>query len=548
MARVSTFDFSNVTVADMPTIKLSPQQLTIMDFVDNGEGSALIIAVAGAGKTTTLIEALARMRGSVAFCAYNKRIADEIAEKVARRTGGKWVRVNTFHAFGLRAWRKHYPNVEVDDKKIFNLVREIEHTDTATQIITKVPQAMYEFVDKLVSLVRQAGVGIVCPINKGDAWNELIEHHNLEDILTGRKPWEEDVKIDPEQLAGMLLEGKTWALRVLRRSIAMADAKIDFDDMIFMPLYMGVAVEQFDWVLIDEAQDSNVTRRLLAKAMMKPGGRCLAVGDPAQAIYGFTGADSESLDNIKDEFGCIELPLTVSYRCPRAVVNVARRWVSHIEPTGDAPEGRYDTWTQEAWELWAEATTREEMERSVVLCRKNAPLVDIAFDLLRQRIPCHVEGRDIGKAVKDLAKKFRVRFLSDLVSKLGEYEVKQRAKYLAKGRDAQADALTDRCETLRALCNGLIGEGRNDMRDLEETIDAMFADGKKSGITLSSIHKSKGREWSTVYWLGRARWQPSPFARQSWQLEQERNLMYVAATRAQEALIEVVVPEKEQEY
>ncbi len=63
-------------------------------------------------------------------------------------------------------------------------------------------------------------------------------------------------------------------------------------------------------------------------------------------------------------------------------------------------------------------------------------------------------------------------------------------------------------------------------------------------LVLSSIHKAKGREWERVFWLDRAGTCPSKWARQAWQQEQERNLMYVCATRAKEQLIEVVAAVK----
>ena len=60
-------------------------------------------------------------------------------------------------------------------------------------------------------------------------------------------------------------------------------------------------------------------------------------------------------------------------------------------------------------------------------------------------------------------------------------------------------------------------------------------------LTLSTVHKSKGREWQRVYILGRAKYMPSPYAKKAWQIEQESNLEYVAITRAIAELIDVPV-------
>jgi superfamily I DNA/RNA helicase len=68
-------------------------------------------------------------------------------------------------------------------------------------------------------------------------------------------------------------------------------------------------------------------------------GRIIAVGDRNQAIYGFRGAHSASMDEIKKRFNARTLPLSVSYRCPQAVVLKAREWVERIEWAEGAEDG-----------------------------------------------------------------------------------------------------------------------------------------------------------------------------------------------------------------
>jgi superfamily I DNA/RNA helicase len=80
---------------------------------------------------------------------------------------------------------------------------------------------------------------------------------------------------------------------------------------------------------------------------------------------------------------------------------------------------------------------------------------------------------------------------------------------------------------------------------LRDRINSMFGDcepGQRPRcVTLSSIHKCKGRERKRVFWYGRNKYNPSPYARQDWQMEQERNLCYVAATRAMDSLVYINV-------
>jgi superfamily I DNA/RNA helicase len=98
-------------------------------------------------------------------------------------------------------------------------------------------------------------------------------------------------------------------------------------------------------------------------------------------------------------------------------------------------------------------------------------------------------------------------------------------------------------DAIIAIISG-IGKNKK-VQDLEDKIVGMFQDtqgNKSKTLTLTSIHKSKGREWDRVFWYGRNRWNPSSYARQDWQMEQEKNLMYVAGTRAKTTLVDIVVP------
>ena len=85
--------------------------------------------------------------------------------------------------------------------------------------------------------------------------------------------------------------------------------------------------------------------------------------------------------------------------------------------------------------------------------------------------------------------------------------------------------------------------GNDSIEAVVDSIQSLFEDNVSNMLTLSTIHKAKGREWETVYWLDREGTLPSPYATQKWQQDQEDNLCYVAATRAKSSLIEVMVPQ-----
>lgn len=509
----------------MTTFVPSPQQADIFAAVENPNGGNLnVVAVAGAGKTTTLIEAMLRMKGSVAFAAYNKAIAAEITSRLNER--GSTHTAKTFHAFGLGAWSR-VCRPKIDDKKVYTIIDALSKIASPAQ--QGALEALTPFLKKAVSLAKQTGAGFLYPIDDTTTWYGIAHHHELEDEI-------------PE---GFTLEqGVEYAISVLRESLKLDKEVIDFDDMILAPLVHNAPATKYDWVLIDEAQDTNPARRALAKKMLKAGGRLVAVGDPRQAIYGFTGADADAMDIIAREFNSKEMPLTVTYRCPKAVVAVAQEWVSHIQAHPSAPEGKHSAMRIEEFRKQVKTL---DLSRDVVLCRNTRPLVELAYSLIRQGIACNVEGRDIGRGLLALIKRVKSRTLESLLEKLEEYGEAQVQTLMAKGQEMAAEALQDKVETIRVIASQLPLNAT--VNDLTQKINTMFTDtepGRQNRLILSTIHKSKGREWNRVWWLGRDRYQPSPFARQAWQFGQEENLMYVAATRSKAELVDLIVPPKAQ--
>ncbi len=462
-------------------------------------------AVAGAGKTTTLIRACQLMRGSVAFAAYNKKIADEVKGKLSDAgVSPNAVRAGTFHSFGFSAWRYVHKNVLVDER-----VKKDRILNTLMM-----PTQFHTFAMNLCSLAKQAALGAVHDAGNEANWWSIVEHHDL------------DLELEDPELAK---EGIRWAYKALKLSRDISSEVIDYDDMIYMPIATRCRVWQNDWVLVDEAQDTNPARRALARKMLKPGGRAIFVGDRHQAIYGFTGADSDAVDLIIREFGCSSLPLTTTYRCPKAVVRAAQEVVHHIQAHETAPEGTVR-------EIEVSDLQGQSLQSSdAVLCRNTAPLVKLAFQLIKSGTACHVEGKSIGEGLIKLAKRWKTNNVAVLRDAIVNYRDRQVEKLMTKGKESLAEALADRVETILVLSEGL-----PDVSALHAKIDALFQDDTPT-LTLSTVHKSKGREWERVFVLGRNAYMPSKYARQAWQLQQEDNLVYVAYTRAKAELVLVRV-------
>jgi DNA helicase II / ATP-dependent DNA helicase PcrA len=487
------------------TITPSPQQAAFFTWVAEGSGSCVLEAVAGAGKTTTLIGALALMRGDVFFGAYNKAIAEEIKGRVATIDAEAKIDVSTMHAAGFRFWRRVAQGVRIDGNKCRNLFRSHYETDEAHPELRKFESVVLA----LVSLGKQRGLGALVRAD-AEQWRALVDHHDLE---------------APDDDFNRVVH---MAHTVLQLSTEQDSEVIDFDDMIYAPLFHKARVWQHDWVLIDEAQDTNATRRALALRMLKPGGRLIAVGDPHQAIYGFTGADSDALDLIARETQAVRLPLTITYRCPKAVVTYAQQWVQHITAADSAPAGSVRQGSI-AKDLVASARPGD-----AVLCRFTAPLLTNVYAFIAKGIPAKVEGREIGAGLKALATRWKATTLAQLTTYLDAYCEREVAKLLEKEKTGKATALEDKVNCLRVIIERTRArDPKAAPADVLTEIDSIFGDDVKGVVRFSTIHKSKGREWPRVVWLdvGPAR------VRKEWELAQEANLCYVAATRAKDELI-----------
>lgn len=508
----------------IPAVKWSLQQADFLEWCKTGVGSCILVAVAGAGKTTVLLEGSRHLVGKTAIMAFNKRVAEEIKEKLIKLgIDPRKVEAGTVHSFGFRALRKTFPKIKVVGGKLSILFRDM-FEDESTEAKFK------DLIVSLVSLAKQRAVGALLDADDTQVWEDIINHF---DLIDERNP-------APKSLAIQA------ARKLLAKSNATADM-VDFDDMVYLPLLTDIGFGSiiFDNIIVDEAQDTNSARRALVHGLLRQGGRGIFVGDPKQAIYGFTGADNDSLDILKREFNAIELPLTVTYRCPKQVVTFANQWVDHIIAADSAPEGE----VREIEVAELTTTYREQLDKhAAVLCRNTKPLVELFYTLLRARIPARVEGRDIAAGLKKLATNWlSIKTIRALEDKLGEYLEKETAKLKEKKQEYKIEALTDRVGALLTICDQVRRDGGTHIDQVVKALDEMFGDDVQGLVVLSTIHKSKGREWERVFWLNRAGLCPSKHATQAWEMDQEENLQYVAATRAKKTLFDVMVPQKDTE-
>lgn len=464
------------------TREWSQYQSKIFEFAEHGEGNGIVIAVAGSGKTTTIVEATKRVKGSCIFLAFNKSIAEELK--------ARGVNARTFHSLTFGVVKNHLGG-QMDADKIRNLIRKNFHDNDV--------RLYGAFMSRMVGLARQAGVGCLLP-DKVSTWIEISAYHDIE----------------PEAEEADLGHGFELCSQLLELSNQSKD--FDFDDMLYIPVRDKLSLPKFDFIFVDEAQDTNAIQRELLKKLFKRTTRMIAVGDPAQAIYGFRGADNDSLHRIGREFNAVTMPLSISYRCGQQIVKYAHQWVSHIEAAPGAHEG-------ELFDHGSKWDTSLFKAEDLVLCRTTRPILALAFRLIRDRIPAYVMGREIGQGLKSLIRKMRADTMNQLITKLEQWRARETEKAMAAENESKIEAINDKVD-----CILLLTEGCETIQELEVCIDSLFSD-KVGAVKLSTIHKSKGLEASRVFWLNRSAC-PSRWARQDWQKQQEENLCYVATTRA----------------
>jgi superfamily I DNA/RNA helicase len=479
------------------TRRWSPYQTCIFQFVETGTGDGIVEAVAGSGKSTTIIEAMKLVRGSAIFLAFNKSIADELKKK--------GVNARTFHSlcFGVVL---NSMKAQLDTDKMKKLLKEHIVLDPEEEdgISAYEERLYFSFVLRLVGLAKQVGMGFLTK-DTFDNWMDICIHQDIE-------PESEAATIDRGiQIARMLLR---WSNEDRGR--------VDFDDMLYVAVRDRLSLPKFDFIFVDEAQDTNMIQREILRMIRRPNARMIAVGDPAQAIYGFRGADSDSLHLIAKEFNAVTLPLSISYRCAATVVSYARQWVDHIEAREGAPEGQVNN-------LATNWSPDDFLPNDLVVCRKTAPLISLAFKCIRFNVPAQVMGRDIGQGLKTLIKKMNARDIDQLAQKLTVYMDREVKKAQAEDNDKKVESIQDKVGSLLFLIDAL-KEDRRNLQGLDAGIDYLFKD-KQNAVKLATIHKAKGLEAETVWWLDRDQ-QPAQWARLPHQKQEEINLCYVAATRA----------------
>jgi DNA helicase-2/ATP-dependent DNA helicase PcrA len=464
----------------------SAKQIAVFEEVASGTGHTAIQARAGSGKTTTIVEALNYVpQGlSVLFVAFNKSIATELSTRAP-----KHVDVMTLHALGFRAVRAAFGKVAVDGDKMKNIVRKIAGSS----------KVKIEW-DVQMNAVKVASLAKGYLVDSASDLEDIIDRHQI---------------MPPDHA-----EEFPRFIKLVQKALAAskADTKtVDFDDMVWFPIVHDLSMKTYDRVFIDETQDLNAAQVELAlRSCEAPTGRICAVGDDRQAIYGFRGAASDAFGALVTRLNAKVLPLSVTYRCAKAIVRVAQTMVPDLEAAPDAIEGIVR-------ECSISQMIAQAQPGDFILSAVNAPLIGLCVGFLKEGRKANIQGRDVGAKLASMVKRSKAKTTDELVQWVENWCEEECARLAKKDKDQDATVDT-------ATCLISLTESVKTVDEVLARIETLFADtDSKNLIILSSTHKAKGLERDRVFVL-RDTYMKRP-------TQEAQNLFYVAVTRARNELV-----------
>ena len=321
---------------------LNPDQQTAFR-VD--QGAALVLAGAGSGKTTVLLRRIARLIASgvpparILVATFTKRAAEEMHDRLAKLLGegaieGIWI--GTFHAHCLRILKIEIARLHGKDGR-FEIADESWQKRVCRAILSK-PDANQRypsppFGQNMRLDPKSALLAVSAAKNAG--------HHaeEAETVLAQLHPdWEPPVVENIARFWRCYEMAKQKQYDLLSRVPAR---RLDFDDLLIEayillrdhPEIRKKWQESFDFLMVDETQDTSEVQWQFARLLAEPHGNLFIVGDVGQSIYGFRGCDPKrTVMAFQKAFpGGKIIRLPANYRSTEPVVVIANELIAHAD-------------------------------------------------------------------------------------------------------------------------------------------------------------------------------------------------------------------------
>lgn len=496
--------------------------------------SIMVEAYAGCTKSTTLEMSAPKVKGAALGSAFNKKNATELEAKLPGN-----FKIKTFNALGHQAVAKALPQINkiiLDDRKLGKIISGLAKNrkiDLSSQ--------QWDDTRKLTAMAMQCGL---TPNNEGtpqiqdttENWAEIADALWI-------------TRDDFDFIAEMAHEALVEDIAQVRKGT------ISFDDQIYYSTCLGGVFTPYQTMFVDEYQDLNPLNIVQVQRSLLPGGKLVVVGDSRQGIYAFRGADIHGRGKLRGlipEESWKDLNLTMTFRCPKEIVRRQQHHAPGFTAWHTNSEGQFKTMRSPAkdgiidakagW-TWSDlgSIIPQTAQSMAILCRNNAPLLSMAFKLLKNGVGVAMLGRDIGKNLITLSRKIIKddNAPADIcVGLIMDWQDAETSLAEANDHSERVASINDRAECLLAVLSS--AEVR-DAGQLRQALEKLFA--QECGlVTLSTIHKAKGLEWDSVVHLDPWR-VPSKQARRAAAtgdhraMEQEMNGLYVLETRTKHTLV-----------
>ncbi len=552
-------------------------QIDIFNYIDRiskndstiTQKNVLVEAGPGSGKTWTIEQAtkiVAQTHKSCCFLAFNTHITDEF-----RPRAPAGVDVSTLNSAGNKfVWKKMQTTRKIKTLNKYNVSKVIDYLHTKNKYSYLTQEEFNKLktpAKKLVDLYKATLLDI-----NSTTLLELIDKHNI------------DIDFDNPSFLSDLIELCKDTIFMNYNIFTNTWENFDFNDQWWLPVvFRGekdqhgnikekdiLEGKQYDIVFVDETQDLNKAQIELCKKMCKPNGSIICVGDRNQAIYGFRGADVNSIPNIIKELNPKIFLLPIVYRCPKEHIRLVKEFARNL------PDADYTRDFKTSVEKLEYATTEnagyeaidgeitencktskilsEAIPGDLIISRINAALIKPYLELIKRSITLPEKdrprivllGKNFGDDLVDLINKIIMRMdkedkdytIEEFELTLSSWKSEQIEKLTKK--NLSIENVTDMYETLMIFI-----EEFEDLDVIRTTAETLFADEdeerkkKDAKITLGTIHKAKGGEVDTInnnLFIIKSFKNKSIFplefsSAKDWEKTQENNLVYVAYTR-----------------
>ena len=387
--------------------------------VEYNDGPALVLAGAGSGKTRVLVYKLLHLvnlgynPSRLMALTFTNKAAREMRSRIAQLIGrdAYKLQMGTFHSIFLRILREH--------------AHLLGYTSDLVIYTTDDTKSKLKKIIKLLNLDDKV-------YKEGVVHNRISRAKNNLKTAHGYKMDAEQLKLDDKANIPRVYDIYEHYERELKQSNAM-----DFDDLLLQtnilfrdyPEVLALWRERVDYLLIDEYQDTNFAQYMIARYLMIDKGKIFVVGDDAQSIYSFRGANLENMLRFEQIFkGTRVFKLEQNYRSTQTIVQAAKHVIARnqnqlrkdVFSLGDIgePIELHEAENGEAEASWVVRTIKNiafkrkiDYDQFAVLYRTNMQSRLLEQKLLSSGIPFRIwGGRSFfdAKEIKDVLAYFRL--------------------------------------------------------------------------------------------------------------------------------------------